>query len=311
MLIRTVTDVITTNSAGQVVESVPVREVAGPVQNSAGDWIDPIEVEEAAGGQPVRFLADTVTENSVGDPVDVVPVIGGWTPLLLFDAHEATGFFIPSFSPSRLFQDSAATTPVTAEDDPIGAVVDGGPDGVSIVQATGASRGRYWHTNDRDGWRGNGSAYNLLTNAIPGTVVTMAVAMEANAASDTAMGCSDAPNGRCIIGTDGSGLLAAGIGAQTTSTIKGGSDIRGVPGVGIVRANGTQVTLWWKPFGGALVQVYQAAQSGAMSVAVPLRIGARNTNGNAAEFFDGDIYGAFLIRAALDNSEVSLLAGYF
>lgn len=46
MKIKTVSTVLTTNSAGQVVESRPVREVVGPVQNTAGQWVDPIAVVE-------------------------------------------------------------------------------------------------------------------------------------------------------------------------------------------------------------------------------------------------------------------------
>ena len=76
MKIKTVATVLTTNSAGQVVESIPVREVPGPVQNTGGQWVDPVAVEESAYGVPARIVADPVVLNSVGHPVSSLPVMG-------------------------------------------------------------------------------------------------------------------------------------------------------------------------------------------------------------------------------------------
>lgn len=84
MKIKTVSTVVATNSAGQIVESLPVRSVDGPVQNSAGQWIDAIEVEESPDGVPVRFVESAVTLNSAGQPVAATPVKGGggqWLPV--------------------------------------------------------------------------------------------------------------------------------------------------------------------------------------------------------------------------------------
>jgi hypothetical protein len=77
MKIKTVSTVLTTNSAGQVVESRPVREVAGPVQNLIGQWVDPVAVEESTTGVPVRFVTESVVLNSAGQPVASTPVKGG------------------------------------------------------------------------------------------------------------------------------------------------------------------------------------------------------------------------------------------
>lgn len=76
MRIKTVETVLATNTAGQVVESLPVREVEDAVQNAAGQWVDPIDVEEADDGVPVRFVETAVTTNSVGQPVAATPVRG-------------------------------------------------------------------------------------------------------------------------------------------------------------------------------------------------------------------------------------------
>jgi hypothetical protein len=79
MKIKTVSTVLTTNSAGQVVESRPVREVAGPVQ-VAGQWVSPVVVEEDPNGIPVRIVTDPVVLNSAGQPVAATPVTGGGVP---------------------------------------------------------------------------------------------------------------------------------------------------------------------------------------------------------------------------------------
>lgn len=77
MKIKTVSTVLAVNSAGQVVESRPVREVDGPVLNTAGFWVQPVPVEEANDGIPVRFVSDAVVLNSAGQPVAATPVKGG------------------------------------------------------------------------------------------------------------------------------------------------------------------------------------------------------------------------------------------
>lgn len=77
MKIKTVSTVLTTNTAGQVVESRPVRDVAGPILNLIGQWVSPTVVEEAADGIPVRYVTDAVAVNSVGQPVAATPVTGG------------------------------------------------------------------------------------------------------------------------------------------------------------------------------------------------------------------------------------------
>ncbi len=77
MLIKTVDTVITTNSAGQTVESLPVREVVDGETDIVGRPVTVIPVTEDANGVPVRFVTGKSALNSAGQLVDTTPVKGG------------------------------------------------------------------------------------------------------------------------------------------------------------------------------------------------------------------------------------------
>jgi hypothetical protein len=84
--VRVVEDVLTTDTAGGVVESLPVLDVVDDlVQDTAGTWIAPVELEEADDGVPVRFVDDAIVLNSVGTPVAATPTRGVYR----FDNEEA------------------------------------------------------------------------------------------------------------------------------------------------------------------------------------------------------------------------------
>lgn len=83
MLIKTVDTVITTNSAGQTVESLPVREVLDGETDIVGRPVTVIPVTEDANGVPVRFVTGKSVLNSAGQLVDTTPVKGArpaWAP---------------------------------------------------------------------------------------------------------------------------------------------------------------------------------------------------------------------------------------
>lgn len=77
MLIKTVTAVIITNSAGQTVESLPVRQAVAGETDIVGRPVDAIVVEESEVGVPVRFVTGKAVLNSAGQWVDTIPVQGG------------------------------------------------------------------------------------------------------------------------------------------------------------------------------------------------------------------------------------------
>jgi hypothetical protein len=236
-----------------------------------------------------------------------------FSPLQLFGKYTATGLYIPNFSDlTKLFQDDEGTVPVTAAADPIGKIVDSGPSGTTVLQATDASRLIYQQGNAASRWvaRGDGVADHAVTNLIPSTAMTIAVAVECNAVSDNIIGANDAGfTNRCYMQTTAAGLLSFNIGAGPHS---GGADIRDIPGVAIARFDGSRVSLFWKPFTGSMVTlVNSAVQSGSPTSTNVLYLGGDNNNGTVTTPLDGDIYGAFVIKAALTNAEVEAVAGFF
>jgi len=71
MKVRIVEDLITTNSAGQVVESIPVFLRGDRYEVADGSRMLPIDLVEAADGIPVRIVTDVAQANSIGQPIDV------------------------------------------------------------------------------------------------------------------------------------------------------------------------------------------------------------------------------------------------
>lgn len=69
MLVKTVSTITATNTAGQVVESMPVLPTAGPYQDGAGFWRDPIHMVEDPRGVPIRIVSDAVVLTSTGRPI--------------------------------------------------------------------------------------------------------------------------------------------------------------------------------------------------------------------------------------------------
>lgn len=128
MKIKTVSTVLTTNTAGQVVESRPVREVDGPVLNTAGQWIDPVAVEEDPLGIPVRYVTDAVVLNSVGQPVAATPVKGGGglarRLLDLIKNDTATALIWGYQNTDRRFANSNGGVNPSVDGDPVGLDLD-------------------------------------------------------------------------------------------------------------------------------------------------------------------------------------------
>jgi hypothetical protein len=147
--------------------------------------------------------------------------------------------------------------------------------------------------------RSDGVDDNLLTTLNPAAAFTMLGRFAVTSASKVVMGSRATTDTRAFIGTNASGLLAGGVGADSIATINGGSDIRGTTGVGALSYDGTTVKLYWN---GA--EIYSAAQNGTPNTSVALRVGAFNDNGTAGSFADADIYHAIAIKKALTASEI-------
>lgn len=119
--VRTTTDIITTDSAGNTVEAVPAYVSDVPVQDAAGRWVDPVAAEESDVGFPVRLVDAMTAEDSTGRPVDATPVKGGGgsapvpvaptvvsNPVIVGDAQVG----VPLYAASAAFEGTAPITVV-------------------------------------------------------------------------------------------------------------------------------------------------------------------------------------------------------
>lgn len=140
----------------------------------------------------------------------------------------------------------------------------------------------------------------------PTTSGTIAARFNGSTASRVIFGSQAASDGRCFLALDASGKIAAGIGAQGTSTIAGGADIRGAWHTAAVTWNGLTVTLYLDG-----VSVYSAAQSGAVNTTVAMMLGALNANGTAAAFWAGTVSDALVIDRVLTTDELTNLNDYW
>lgn len=100
---------------------------------------------------------------------------------------------------------------------------------------------------------------------------------------------------RIYLGVDASNQAARRIG--NGATLSGSVSIAGVDGIIGVRWNGTTVNLLVNS-----VVVATQAQTGAPTTTTPLRIGAYNNNGTAANFFTGDVWDVIEADKALTDS---------
>lgn len=156
--------------------------------------------------------------------------------------------------------------------------------------------------------RGDGLTKNFLTPLVPAASMTMIVACEFNAVNDVVIGCTSGAGG-CRLGTDGSGRLAATVGSQDETTITGGSDIRDVVGIAVLRFNASLVTLKWKPLSSSMSGVYgPSAMAGTIPTSAVMRVAGYETSGIAARPLNGDIYRLYAQQAYLSDAEISAIA---
>lgn len=77
-----------------------------------------------------------------GYGVSIAALMGGWNPVSLFGAGEQ-GIILDPSNLATMWQDSAGTTPVTADDQPVGRIADLSGNGNHITQATSGLRPKY------------------------------------------------------------------------------------------------------------------------------------------------------------------------
>lgn len=143
---------------------------------------------------------------------------------------------------------------------------------------------------------GSGANWIMALVTVPATLAARQVIIGANDVTAT-------NNLALSIETDGK--VSGAIGAQTQTTIKGTTDVRGQTLVIGLAADGTTVQLF---VGGVAIE-YSGAQSGAPTTATALMVGANNNNGAAANFFAGHVHKWLAGRSALTPVEYIRVRG--
>jgi len=81
MLIKTVTTVVTTDSSGKPIDTIPARNASAGETDATGRPVDIIAVTEDPNGIPVRVVNGKAAQNSAGQWIDTLPIQGGIVPL--------------------------------------------------------------------------------------------------------------------------------------------------------------------------------------------------------------------------------------
>ena len=228
---------------------------------------------------------------------------GGPRVLPSLFARGEQGFVFSRLSTkSYLFQNSTKTTPVAANNDPVGAVVDLSPNRNDAIQATAGSRPLWVDNSGVSYLSTDGSDDRLVSGFVPTAALTMAVAFRPSGFNCYVMGGGAATgNKRAYIGVDGSQFLNIGMGtivSQGSVSRNGQDTIVVVTGDGVsapdIYINGV-LTSWGSFTGGP-----DGTGSG-------FALGSVNNAGTQTNFMAARIYFAMALNRKVTADEVVLI----
>jgi hypothetical protein len=150
-----------------------------------------------------------------------------------------------------------------------------------------------------------------LASATANTLMLRVTIPATISATQVLAGLSGASTARLYLAVNTSGKLCAGVGADSTTTIVGTTDVRGKTGTAVLRHDGTTVKLDWIEDDQAISHEYSAAQNGNPSTTITFNIGALNNNGTPGSYCGASLHpmGFHAQRSANDN-EVLQYAAY-
>lgn len=181
-------------------------------------------------------------------------------------------------------------------------------DNISIKEVPG-NPGTQATTSAQPKWqtgglaRFDGSDDNLLTTLVPGSAFTFMAKLKlptTGASTKIISGCRSTTDTRAYLSLNNDGTLSAGLGTQTSLTIKGSVNRNAATGVAAFAFDGTRCELLWNA-----VREYEGAQSGGVQTTVPIALGALNDNGMINTFSNPDIYYGLAIKKRLTQAEIS------
>jgi hypothetical protein len=152
----------------------------------------------------------------------------------------------------------------------------------------------------------DGTDDRYVTGRNPTATGSIAAYVNGATASRIAVGAQGASDGRCFIALASDGSVAGGIGADSTSTIKGSTDRRGEWVSIVLTWDGTTVKLYENG-----VEVYSGAQNGAVTTTVPFLVGCNNNNTTAQSFWQGSLGDTLVIDRVITAAEAAKLHTYW
>jgi hypothetical protein len=176
--------------------------------------------------------------------------------------------------------------------------------GLHASQATSTFRATYQTTPARATFDGVDDRY--VTGRNPTTTGSIAAYVNGSTASRIAFGAQGASDGRCFIALASDGSVAGGIGANSTSTIKGSTDRRGEWVSIVLTWDDTTVKLYENG-----VEVYSGAQNGAVTTTVPFLWGCNNNNTTAQSFWPGSTGEVLALDRVITAAEAAQLHTYW
>ncbi|MGK6312906.1 hypothetical protein [Neorhizobium sp. DT-125] len=234
---------------------------------------------------------------------------GSEKSLLSLFANGESGFLIyPLDDLSRLFQDSAATTSVTADNDPVGYAGDSSGNACNATQATSSLRPLWRANGGKPYLQPDAGDDRLLTTFIPTAALTLAFAGRLSGINQIVLGGGISPaNNRAVLGTSGTGNVArVGWGASAEALV-GVTNITNSDHVVVMTGNADAIELYVDGIREAN-GIPSGTPAGTTS---PVALCAYN-NGNSQSLFAGGRQYAFLgLNRRVTFAEVTLITNKF
>ncbi|MGK9053110.1 hypothetical protein [Neorhizobium petrolearium] len=229
--------------------------------------------------------------------------------LLSLFANGESGFLIyPLGDLSRLFQDSAATAAVAADNDPVGYAGDSSGNACNAVQTTASSRPLWRANNGKPYLQPDASDDRLLTTFIPTAALTLAFAGRLSRTNQIVLGGGNsASNNRAVLGTSGAGSVArAGWGASAEALV-GQSNLTTSDHVVVMTGNADAIELYVD----GILEASGTPSGTPAGTTSPNALCAYNNGNNPSLFTGGRQYAYLGLNRRATRAEITLITGKF
>ena len=229
--------------------------------------------------------------------------------LLSLFANGESGFLIyPLGDLSRLFQDSAATAAVAADNDPVGYAGDSSGNACNAVQTTASSRPLWRANNGKPYLQPDASDDRLLTTFIPTAALTLAFAGRLSGINQIVLGGGNSgSNNRAVLGTSGIANVARGGWGASAEALVGVTNITNGDHVVILTGDVGSIELHVD----GILEASTTPNGTPAGTTSPVALCAYN-NGNSQSLFAGGCQYAYLsLSRRVTPAEITLITGKF